>query len=95
MFTSDQNIHRALLNQQIPDAQTDVAGVPEDTFLIGTIAADARLSDRLCGRQFSTANDNNDRRMSRSVCSKYNCATKFATRHNVNIQFKGPFIFES
>ncbi|XP_059098558.1 uncharacterized protein LOC131892742 [Tigriopus californicus] len=54
----------------IPDAQTDVPGVEEDTFIIGSIGSMSRFSDRLCGRFFSTANDRGDRRSSRSVCSQ-------------------------
>ncbi|TRY74498.1 hypothetical protein TCAL_12450 [Tigriopus californicus] len=54
----------------IPNAQSNVETSDQDTFTIGSIGSDVRLSDRLCGRQFSSANDNGDRRMSRSVCTQ-------------------------
>ncbi|XP_059097607.1 uncharacterized protein LOC131891928 [Tigriopus californicus] len=54
----------------IPDAQSDVATEDADTFVVGSIGSDVRLSDRVCGRQLSSANDNGDRRMSLSVCTQ-------------------------
>ncbi|TRY75391.1 hypothetical protein TCAL_15627 [Tigriopus californicus] len=49
---------------------SDVATEDADTFVVGSIGSDVRLSDRVCGRQLSSANDNGDRRMSLSVCTQ-------------------------
>eukprot|EP00094_Tigriopus_californicus_P010201 TCALIF_09840-PA protein Name:"Protein of unknown function" AED:0.28 eAED:0.28 QI:215/0.2/0.83/1/0.8/0.83/6/0/129 len=56
---------------QIPNAQSNVETNADDTFVIGTIGSDVNLSDRICGRFFSSALDDAERQLSRSVCSKY------------------------
>ncbi|XP_059078525.1 uncharacterized protein LOC131876989 isoform X1 [Tigriopus californicus] len=55
---------------QIPNAQSNVETNADDTFVIGTIGSDVNLSDRICGRFFSSALDDAERQLSRSVCTQ-------------------------
>eukprot|EP00095_Tigriopus_kingsejongensis_P002471 maker-scaffold326_size205590-snap-gene-0.14 protein:Tk02471 transcript:maker-scaffold326_size205590-snap-gene-0.14-mRNA-1 annotation:"hypothetical protein" len=52
----------------IPDAQVNVAGSPDDTFIIGSIPQVTNIVDRVCGRYFSSADSAGDRRSSLSIC---------------------------
>ncbi|TRY80950.1 hypothetical protein TCAL_09568 [Tigriopus californicus] len=54
----------------IPDAVTDAANSAMDTFTIGSTATDIHLSDRVCGRFFSSAKSINDRKASLPICSQ-------------------------
>ncbi|XP_059087690.1 uncharacterized protein LOC131884071 [Tigriopus californicus] len=54
----------------IPNAQSNVPTDPADTFTIGSIGSDVMLSDRICGRFFSSAAAGANRFASRSVCSQ-------------------------
>ncbi|TRY74462.1 hypothetical protein TCAL_09847 [Tigriopus californicus] len=54
----------------IPSAESNVETDAANTFIIGSIGPDIQLSNRLCGRFFSSANDQDDRLASISVCSQ-------------------------
>eukprot|EP00094_Tigriopus_californicus_P010203 TCALIF_09842-PA protein Name:"Protein of unknown function" AED:0.06 eAED:0.06 QI:153/0.8/1/1/0.2/0.33/6/86/131 len=56
--------------QTIPGAQADIDTDPADTFIIGSIAVGTRFSDRVCGRFFSSANSNVNRKGSISICTQ-------------------------
>lgn len=57
--------------EQIPNAESNVETDAANTFIIGSIGSDVQLSDRLCGRFLSSANNKLDREASISVCSEY------------------------